>query len=165
MTLVTAAAGLSIPFGVEGVHVESAAQMHAAVSERFDACSMLICAAAVADYTPAHPADQKLSKADGELKHIELIKTQDILADMSARKGNRIVVASPLKPTTSPSVRTPSSLAKVATPSSPTTSPVPTRRSVQIRTRRSGLRPTWRTPCHAWANRPSHSNCSSAHRH
>ena len=92
VTLVTAAAGLSIPFGVEGVHVESAAQMHAAVSERFDACSMLICAAAVADYTPAHPADQKLSKADGELKHIELIKTQDILADLSARKGNRIVV-------------------------------------------------------------------------
>lgn len=92
VTLVTASTDLSIPFGVEGVRVESAAQMHAAVSERFDACSMLVCAAAVADYTPAHPVDQKLSKADGELKQIELVKTQDILADMSARKGSRIVV-------------------------------------------------------------------------
>lgn len=92
VTLVTAAAGLSIPFGVEGVRVESAAQMHAAVDERFDACSMLICAAAVADYTPAHPSDQKLSKADGELKQVELVKTRDILADMSSRKEGRIVV-------------------------------------------------------------------------
>ena len=66
--------------------------MHAAVSERFDDCTMLVCAAAVADYTPAHPATEKLSKADVVLSSVELVKTRDILADMSARKGDRIVI-------------------------------------------------------------------------
>lgn len=92
VTLVTASTQLSIPFGVEGVRVESAAQMLDAVSQRFDACTMLICAAAVADYAPAHPAPHKLSKADGELTHIDLVKTVDILAEMSRVKGNRVVI-------------------------------------------------------------------------
>ena len=92
VTLVTASTSLSVPYGVTGVRVESAAQMHAAVSERFDDCTMLVCAAAVADYTPAHPATEKLSKADVVLSSVELVKTRDILADMSARKGDRIVI-------------------------------------------------------------------------
>lgn len=92
VTLVTASTSLSVPYGVTGVRVESAAQMHAAVSDRFDDCTMLVCAAAVADYTPAHPATEKLSKADGILSSVELVKTRDILADMSARKGDRIVI-------------------------------------------------------------------------
>lgn len=92
VTLVTASTQLSIPFGVGGVRVESAAQMLDAVSQRFDACTMLICAAAVADYAPAHPAPHKLSKADGELTHIDLVKTADILAEMSRVKGNRVVI-------------------------------------------------------------------------
>ncbi|MEE0612278.1 MAG: bifunctional phosphopantothenoylcysteine decarboxylase/phosphopantothenate--cysteine ligase CoaBC [Collinsella stercoris] len=92
VTLVTASTQLSIPFGVEGVRVESAAQMLDAVSQRFDACTMLICAAAVADYAPAHPAPHKLSKSDGELTHIDLVKTADILAEMSRVKGKRVVI-------------------------------------------------------------------------
>lgn len=92
VTLVTASTQLSIPFGVEGVRVESAAQMLDAVSQRFDACTVLICAAAVADYAPAHPAPHKLSKADGELTHIDLVKTADILAEMSRVKGKRVVI-------------------------------------------------------------------------
>ena len=92
VTLVTASTQLSIPFGVEGVRVESAAQMLDAVSQRFDVCTMLICAAAVADYAPARPAPHKLSKADGELTHIDLVKTADILAEMSRVKGNRVVI-------------------------------------------------------------------------
>ena len=92
VTLVTASTQLSIPFGVEGVRVESATQMLDAVSQRFDACTMLICAAAVADYAPAHPAPHKLSKVDGELTHIDLVKTADILAEMSRVKGKRVVI-------------------------------------------------------------------------
>lgn len=92
VTLVTTSTQLSIPFGVEGVRVESAAQMLDAVSQRFAACTMLICAAAVADYAPAHPAPHKLSKADGELTHIDLVKTADILAEMSRVKGKRVVI-------------------------------------------------------------------------
>ena len=92
VTLVTGPSALSVPYGVTGVHVVSAAEMYAAVSERFDDATMLVCAAAVADYAPACPASEKLSKADGELDSIPLVKTADILADMSARKGNRIVI-------------------------------------------------------------------------
>ena len=92
VTLITAALGQSIPFGVDGVRVESASQMYEAVHERFESSSVLICAAAVADYAPANPARQKLSKSDGELTHIDLVKTRDILADMSAVKGDRVVI-------------------------------------------------------------------------
>lgn len=92
VTLVSGLTNLSIPYGVTGVRVTSAAEMHTAVSERFEDATMLICAAAVADYTPVNPATEKLSKADGELTHIDLKKTADILADMSARKGNRVVI-------------------------------------------------------------------------
>ena len=92
VTLITAALGQPIPFGVNGVRVESASQMYEAVHERFESSSVLICAAAVADYAPANPARQKLSKSDGELTHIDLVKTRDILADMSAVKGDRVVI-------------------------------------------------------------------------
>lgn len=92
VTLVSGPTSLSIPFGVEGVRVTSAAEMYTAVSERFEDATMLICAAAVADYTPAAPAPEKLSKADGVLTSIELVKTTDILAEMSVIKGERIVV-------------------------------------------------------------------------
>ena len=91
VTLVTASS-LPIPLGAAGVRVESAAQMHAAVADRFDDATILVCAAAVADYTPAEPAAEKLSKADGELTEIRLVKTADILAEMSQRKQNRVVV-------------------------------------------------------------------------
>ena len=91
VTLVTASS-LPIPLGAVGVRVESAAQMHAAVAERFDDATILVCAAAVADYTPAAPAAEKLSKADGELTEIRLVKTTDILAEMAQRKQDRIVV-------------------------------------------------------------------------
>jgi len=53
---------------------------------------VLICAAAVADYTPAAPADHKLKKAVERLDAIELVETVDILASMSARKGDRTVI-------------------------------------------------------------------------
>ena len=92
VTLVTAPSALSVPYGVTGVRVTSAAEMHAAVLERLEDSTMLVLAAAVADYTPANPAAEKLSKADGELASIPLVKTADILADVSVRKGNRVVV-------------------------------------------------------------------------
>ena len=92
VTLVTAPSVLSIPYGVTGVRVTSAAEMRDVVAAHFGDATMLICAAAVADYTPAEPASEKLSKADGELTSIPLVKTADILAEMSARKGDRVVV-------------------------------------------------------------------------
>ena len=58
----------------------------------FEQATMAICAAAVADYTPAHPADHKLKKGIEPLSSIELVPTEDILRALSERKGDRVVV-------------------------------------------------------------------------
>ena len=92
VTLVSAPTVLPAPYGVRTVPVVSAAQMREAVLDAFEDADILVHAAAVADYTPANPADRKLSKADGELTGIPLVKTADILAEVSARKGARTVI-------------------------------------------------------------------------
>ena len=92
VTLVSAPTALQAPQGVCVVPVESAAEMHAEVERAFEEATMLVCAAAVADYTPATIAPEKLSKSDGELTSVPLVKTRDILADMSSKKDDRVVI-------------------------------------------------------------------------
>lgn len=92
VTLVSAPTALQAPQGVRVISVESAAEMHAEVERAFEEATMLVCAAAVADYTPATVAPEKLSKSDGELTSVPLVKTRDILADMSSKKDDRIVI-------------------------------------------------------------------------
>lgn len=92
VTLVAGPCDQPTPAGVKRVDVISAAQMHEAASSAFTAADVAICAAAVADYTPAAPADHKLKKGREELDHIDLVRTTDILATLSADKGDRVVV-------------------------------------------------------------------------
>lgn len=92
VTLVSGPVSLSCPEGVRRVDVVSAAQMHAAALAEFGGCDAAVCCAAVADYTPASPADHKLKKARERLDSIELVETADILADLCASKGDRVVV-------------------------------------------------------------------------
>lgn len=47
--------------------------------------------AAVADYTPAVVADEKLKKGDGDMS-IALKRTKDIAATLGAQKGGRLLV-------------------------------------------------------------------------
>ena len=92
VTLVLGPTELSAPEGVSCIPVETAAEMHDAALAAFDEATMAICAAAVADYTPLHPADHKLKKDHEHLERIELVETKDILAELSATKGDRVVV-------------------------------------------------------------------------
>lgn len=92
VTLVSGPTSLSAPAGVRRVDVESAAQMHDAMLSAFADADAAICSAAVADYTPAAPADHKLKKSREHLESIELTETADILADLCAVKGGRVVV-------------------------------------------------------------------------
>ena len=46
---------------------------------------MVVMCAAVADYTPAHPVDRKMKKADGNL-FLELKRTEDILKTLGQNK-------------------------------------------------------------------------------
>jgi phosphopantothenoylcysteine decarboxylase/phosphopantothenate--cysteine ligase len=68
--------------------VTSAAELADACRERFDACDVLLMAAAVADFRPASPAAGKLKK-DGlqTPRAIELEPTADVLATLAARRS------------------------------------------------------------------------------
>lgn len=83
---------LPLPSEVCRVDVVSASQMHEAALSAFEGADAAICCAAVADYTPARPADHKLKKSREHLDRIELVETADILADLCAVKGGRVVV-------------------------------------------------------------------------
>jgi phosphopantothenoylcysteine decarboxylase/phosphopantothenate--cysteine ligase len=81
VTLVTGPTHLTAPHGANVVKVRSAAEMHAAVMERTTGQDAVIMSAAVADYTPAEPAQQKVKKADGPVT-ITLNRTKDILGEL-----------------------------------------------------------------------------------
>ena len=78
--------------GVRRIDVVSAAQMRDAAVSAFENADAAVCTAAVADYTPAHPADHKLKKSHEHIDAIELVETVDILAELCASKGDRVVV-------------------------------------------------------------------------
>lgn len=92
VTLVLGPTSLDIPRGVKCVRVQTAAEMLQAALNAFQTADAAICAAAVADYTPAAPADHKLKKANERLDRIELVETVDILAELSCQKGERCVI-------------------------------------------------------------------------
>ena len=92
VVLVSGPTHLDAPAGVEVVPVVSAREMRDACVEVFDGCDAAVLSAAVADYTPARPADHKLKKQVEPLDRIELVETEDILATLSSRKGDRVVV-------------------------------------------------------------------------
>lgn len=92
VTLVLGPTSLDVPHGVECVRVQTAAEMLQAALNAFQTADAAICAAAVADYTPAAPANHKLKKANERLDRIELVETVDILAELSRQKGERCVI-------------------------------------------------------------------------
>lgn len=74
------------------VAVETAAQMFNACQEYFEEYDIAVFAAAVADYTPKHPAASKIKKIDDVLV-LELVKTKDILLEAGkCKKPNQVLV-------------------------------------------------------------------------
>jgi phosphopantothenoylcysteine decarboxylase/phosphopantothenate--cysteine ligase len=90
--LVSGPVSLEPPKGADITHVTSAAEMLEACLAAFDGADAAICTAAVADYTPKKSADHKLKKTVERVDVIELVETADILAALSAEKGERVVV-------------------------------------------------------------------------
>ena len=87
VTLVSGPTGLKKPAYVQAVEVVSAQEMFEAVTSRSAAQDIIIKAAAVADYRPAHTAADKIKKsADGGDLRLELERTSDILAWLGAHK-------------------------------------------------------------------------------
>ncbi len=82
---------IPLPAGVLAVAAYTAEAMHEAVLEHLEGVDLFIAAAAVADYRPRVPADEKLKK-DMPGMTVELVRTPDILADVAARRPRPFVV-------------------------------------------------------------------------
>jgi phosphopantothenoylcysteine decarboxylase/phosphopantothenate--cysteine ligase len=84
--LVSGPTALDVPDHVDFLPVETAADMHAAVSHHLGRMQVAVFAAAVADYTPASVATEKIKKS-GDTLTLELVKTPDILGSVRAPLG------------------------------------------------------------------------------
>ena len=95
VVLVAGIATQPTPVGVRRIDVDSALAMRDAVLAEFERASIVIKAAAVADFRPAKASDRKLKKEDlpasGKLT-LELVQNPDILQEICQKKGDRIVV-------------------------------------------------------------------------
>ncbi|MDA0588021.1 MAG: phosphopantothenoylcysteine decarboxylase [Planctomycetota bacterium] len=79
------------PEGCDFRPVVTTAEMRAAAVELFPDCDGVIAAAAVCDYTPRVRTTGKMTKT-GEPITIELIETDDVLAQLGATRGHRWVI-------------------------------------------------------------------------
>ena len=92
VVLVTGPTALSPPRGVEVVAVATSEEMAKALSERFPWSTAVIMAAAVADFRPAHTASEKMKKRERTGETLELERTTDILASLSAQRTTQLMV-------------------------------------------------------------------------
>ena len=83
VTLIAGPVSLCTPFNVSRTDVRNAAQMRAAVLNALANKDIYIGAAAVADFTPANKAAQKIKKTQGSLD-LDLVPTADILSEVAA---------------------------------------------------------------------------------
>lgn len=91
VTLVSGPVAIAPPAGIDTIPVRSAQEMYEVVMANLDAATIVVMAAAVADYRPARRAEQKMKKDDGALV-LELEPTADILAAVGRVKGARVIV-------------------------------------------------------------------------
>ncbi|MEN1784799.1 MAG: bifunctional phosphopantothenoylcysteine decarboxylase/phosphopantothenate--cysteine ligase CoaBC [Bacteroidota bacterium] len=94
VTLITGPTNLNIDHPlIELIRVVSAASMYQAVFTHYEQVDIAISAAAVADYRPKNPSDQKIKKTEGkEAVVLELERTKDILAAMGKAKKEQFLV-------------------------------------------------------------------------
>lgn len=83
VVLISGPSALAPPAVAELVKVETALEMHGAVTARSRDCDIFVATAAVADYRPAEPAENKIKKTADALE-IRLVRNPDILAEVAA---------------------------------------------------------------------------------
>lgn len=86
VTLVSGPTALPLPHpAIRRINVRSAQQMFDATQRAFADADITILSAAVADYTPAHPASEKIKKKETSFQ-VDLTKTVDIAATLGQQK-------------------------------------------------------------------------------
>ncbi len=91
VTLVSGPSTLPMPRGVKCIGVSTAVEMRDAVLENYQQSTVVIKAAAVADYRPAVLAENKIKKRDDTLL-LKLERNPDIIAELGKNKGKRILI-------------------------------------------------------------------------
>ena len=91
VVLVSGPVHLAEPHGVETIQVRTALEMRKAVMEHLKESTIIVKAAAVADYHRSNPPRQKEKKTAARLS-LELDPTPDILAEVGRQKGDRLLV-------------------------------------------------------------------------
>ncbi len=89
--LISGPVHLPEPAGVTMVKVRTALEMRDAVIEHLQPATIVVKAAAVADYHVARVPEQKLKKTAARIS-LELDPTPDILAELGQKKGDRLLV-------------------------------------------------------------------------
>lgn len=93
VTLISGPVSLTPPPFVKVVPVVTAQDMFEAVAARLNDTDILIKAAAVADYRPAHVAEDKIKKTGaGDLNQLALERTQDILGWVAQHRHEGLYV-------------------------------------------------------------------------
>jgi phosphopantothenoylcysteine decarboxylase/phosphopantothenate--cysteine ligase len=92
VVLVAGPVALPTPWGVQRIDVQTAAEMRDAVLAALERATIVIKAAAVADYRAAEPSSHKIKKGDAGELSLLLVRNPDILSEVAARKGHRTVV-------------------------------------------------------------------------
>ena len=92
VTLVLGPTNIQANGGIKTIHVTSAAEMFAACEKIFPSIDIAIMSAAVADYTPAQVAKEKIKKTENDFA-VPLTKTKDILKTLGGLKTkNQVLV-------------------------------------------------------------------------
>lgn len=91
MVLVSGPVEISPPVGCEFHAVMTTEEMRTEAMKLFPACDGVIAAAAVCDYKPKERITGKISKTGGPIQ-LEMIETDDVLAELGAIKESRWVV-------------------------------------------------------------------------
>jgi len=89
--LISGPVSLETPAGITRVDVRTTEEMHRAVLANLDRATVVVMAAAVADYRPVVSHASKLKRGTEHLS-IEFEPTADILAEVSRRRGERLLI-------------------------------------------------------------------------
>ena len=91
VTLITGPTNLSLPLVENIIKVRTAQEMHKAVIDNYKKSTVIIKAAAVADYRPKVFVKEKIKK-DDKPRLIELERNPDIIAEIGKNKKNIVLV-------------------------------------------------------------------------
>ena len=90
VTLISGPTVLPAPRDIKFIPVASAVDMRDAVMDHLDSATVVIKAAAVADYRPSLRSAAKIKKGDG--LDLQLERNPDIILEVGRKKGSRILV-------------------------------------------------------------------------